>query len=163
MDFLIVASQITFASSTNPCMACINCLVCGFNACTSSSSRLGSRSHQRIHHSSCTVYMFIYVDDIVVLGSNEELVEGMIQRLGKKFPTWNLGDLNLFLGILVTRDSGGLHMCQTQYLLTCCAAVTWPTCDWLQLQWLQISSFTPTKSRSVSQRSSAVWSGPYSI
>lgn len=43
--------------------------------------------------------MFLYVDDIVLFESNEDLVEGKIERLGKEFPIHNLGDLNLFLDI----------------------------------------------------------------
>lgn len=41
--------------------------------------------------------VLIYVDDILVTGSNNKLVEKIINRLGFEFALKNLGDFNYLL------------------------------------------------------------------
>ena len=46
--------------------------------------------------------MLIYVDDIIITGSNSKDVEEVIVKLSKTFALKDLGNLNFFLGIQVT-------------------------------------------------------------
>lgn len=66
---------------------------------------------------SVSIFLFVYVDDIVIVGSNEEEVKKVIERLGTEFPIRDLGTLEYFLGIQVKRVKDGLHLSQTQYFL----------------------------------------------
>lgn len=65
---------------------------------------------------SITIFLFIYVDDIVIVGSKEEEVRKVIGRLGDEFPIRDLGIMEYFLGIQVKRVRDGLHLSQTRYL-----------------------------------------------
>lgn len=40
-----------------------------------------------------------------------------IKRLNKVFPLKDLGSLNYFLGVEVTRSENGLHLSQTKYII----------------------------------------------
>jgi hypothetical protein len=62
------------------------------------------------------VFMLVYVDDIIITGTHPQLITHMIQLLQKEFPVKDLGSLNFFLGIQVTRSSAGLHLCQSKYV-----------------------------------------------
>lgn len=64
-----------------------------------------------------TVFLFTYVDDIVVTSSQEALVEEVINAMGKEFALRVLGDLSFFLGIQVKKTSKGLHLSQQQCLV----------------------------------------------
>lgn len=59
---------------------------------------------------SITVFLFVYVNDIVIVGSDEEQVKKLIQRLATEFPIRDLGDLEFFLGVQVNRFKEGLHL-----------------------------------------------------
>ena len=60
--------------------------------------------------------VLIYVDDILITGSNNKLVEEVIGRLGSEFALKDLGDFNYFLGLEVTPSAAGLHLSQTKYI-----------------------------------------------
>lgn len=65
-----------------------------------------------------TVFLFVYVDDIVICGSTEEEVQRIIASLGKEFSIRNLDELKFFLGIQVQHTKeGGLNLNQQQYLV----------------------------------------------
>ncbi|KAK1650639.1 hypothetical protein QYE76_068444 [Lolium multiflorum] len=64
-----------------------------------------------------TVYMLVYVDDIVVVSSCARASASLIQRLGETFPVKDLGPLHYFLGIEVVRDSGGMTLSQGKYAM----------------------------------------------
>ncbi|GKB92037.1 ribonuclease H-like domain-containing protein [Tanacetum coccineum] len=55
-------------------------------------------------------YLLLYVDDIVHTASFESLLQQIIGSLHKEFAITDLGSLNYFLGISVTRDSSGLFL-----------------------------------------------------
>ena len=57
----------------------------------------------------------LYVDDIIVTGSNPSHVLELVLQLGKKFSMKDLGPLNFFLGIEVNYFEGGLHFNQSKY------------------------------------------------
>jgi histone deacetylase 1/2 len=51
------------------------------------------------HQNGVTIYMLVYVDDIVVASSCPKASAVLIQRLGSSFPVKDLGPLHYFLGI----------------------------------------------------------------
>src|SRR5262249_43124268 len=71
-----------------------------------------------VYHSSLgTVYLLLYIDDMVITGNNSTLVQTLIIRLSKEFSMKDLGDLHYFLGIEVQYNEKGLFLSQTKYAL----------------------------------------------
>ncbi|GJW16785.1 ribonuclease H-like domain-containing protein [Tanacetum coccineum] len=68
-------------------------------------------------HGTQIAYLLIYVDDIVLTASSTDLLQRIISSLNKEFDMTNLGALNYFLGISVTRDSTGMFLSQKKYAL----------------------------------------------
>ncbi|KAH9769651.1 retrovirus-related pol polyprotein from transposon RE1 [Citrus sinensis] len=68
------------------------------------------------HKAGDIVVILVYVDDILVTGSNVQLVEKVIQHLSSEFALKDLGEFNYFLGLEVTPSVEGLHLCQTKYV-----------------------------------------------
>ncbi|GKC54858.1 ribonuclease H-like domain-containing protein [Tanacetum coccineum] len=64
-----------------------------------------------------TAYLLLYVDDIVLTASSEILLQQIIKSLHQAFDMTDLGPLNYFLGIYVTRDSLGLFLSQKKYVV----------------------------------------------
>ena len=63
-----------------------------------------------------TAYLLLYVDDIVLTASSQQLFQSVISSLQQEFAMKDLGQLHHFLGITVEpRPSGLLH--QRQYAL----------------------------------------------
>ncbi|GJU63311.1 ribonuclease H-like domain-containing protein [Tanacetum coccineum] len=62
-------------------------------------------------------YLLIYVDDIVLTASSIDLLQRIISLPNKEFDMTDLGPLNYFLGISVTRDSKGMFLSQKKYAL----------------------------------------------
>ncbi|KAH9698429.1 hypothetical protein KPL71_024008 [Citrus sinensis] len=70
-----------------------------------------------IHHVAGEIIVaLIYVDDILITGSNSLLVEKVIHQLGTEFALKDLGEFNYFLGLEVTPIVDGLHLSQTKYI-----------------------------------------------
>ncbi|GJU44907.1 ribonuclease H-like domain-containing protein, partial [Tanacetum coccineum] len=63
-----------------------------------------------------TAYLLIYVDDIVLTASTT-LLQQIISSLHSEFDMTDMGALNYFLGIFVTRDSIGMFLSQKQYAI----------------------------------------------
>jgi histone deacetylase 1/2 len=63
------------------------------------------------------VYLLLYVDDIVLTASSEQLLRWTITALEREFSLKDLGALHFFLGVAVTRNSNGLFLSQRQYIL----------------------------------------------
>ncbi|GKE36664.1 ribonuclease H-like domain-containing protein [Tanacetum coccineum] len=57
-----------------------------------------------------TAYLLLYVDDIVLTASSDSLLQRIISSLHQEFAMTDLGPLNYFLGIFVTRDSLGFFI-----------------------------------------------------
>ncbi|GJV33153.1 ribonuclease H-like domain-containing protein [Tanacetum coccineum] len=64
-----------------------------------------------------TSYLLLYVDDIVLTASSEILMQQIIRSLHQEFAMTDLGPLNYFLGISVTRDSSGLFLSHKKYVI----------------------------------------------
>lgn len=67
-------------------------------------------------HTFTTTLLLIYVDDILVIGSNPTQVYSFLQYLKTIFAFWDLGHINYHLGIEVTHDNGTLHLNQEKYI-----------------------------------------------
>ncbi|KAJ4753743.1 hypothetical protein LUZ62_088148 [Rhynchospora pubera] len=60
--------------------------------------------------------VLVYVDDIIITGSNPLLVSSHIAHLHTSFSLKDLGDLNFFLGIQITRTPTSIHLSQSKYI-----------------------------------------------
>ncbi|BBG99972.1 hypothetical protein Prudu_009845 [Prunus dulcis] len=70
-----------------------------------------------IHHSSLgTVVLLLYVDDIILTGSNSSLITSVISALTQEFDMKDLGQLTYFLGLQISYQSAGLFVSQTKYI-----------------------------------------------
>ncbi|GJV38866.1 reverse transcriptase domain-containing protein [Tanacetum coccineum] len=66
-------------------------------------------------HGTTTAYLLLYIDDILLTTSLETLLQQIISSLHQKFSMIDLGSLNYFLSISVTRDSFGMFLSQRKY------------------------------------------------
>jgi hypothetical protein len=64
-----------------------------------------------------TVYLLLYVDDIILTASSMELLRRTISALQREFTTKDLGPLHHFLNITIERRSDGLFLHQRTYTL----------------------------------------------
>ena len=62
------------------------------------------------------IILLVYVDDIIVTRSNHVKIEQLIYNLGNTFALKDLGKLNFFLGIEITRNEETLVLSQTKDL-----------------------------------------------
>jgi len=62
------------------------------------------------------ILLLIYVDDIIITGSNNKSLEIFITQLNIVFSLKDLGLLHYFLGIKVHRDASGIYLKQTKYI-----------------------------------------------
>jgi hypothetical protein len=68
-------------------------------------------------HGHDTIYLLLYVDDIVLTTSSDSLLQWVITALQQEFSMTDLGPLHHFLGLTVTRHPDGFHLSQRQYIL----------------------------------------------
>jgi hypothetical protein len=68
-------------------------------------------------HSASTIFILIYVDDILVTSPSTTLIDGFISKLQCDFPIKDLGSINYFLGVEVLPDPHGLFLSQRKYIL----------------------------------------------
>ncbi|GKC34099.1 ribonuclease H-like domain-containing protein [Tanacetum coccineum] len=76
---------------------------------------LGFRDFVHPDYGTNTAYLLLYVDDIVLTASSKTLLQQIISSLHQEFSMTDLGSLNYFLGISVTRDSSGMFLSQRKY------------------------------------------------
>jgi histone deacetylase 1/2 len=65
--------------------------------------------------SGITLFVLIYVDDIIVTGSSDYAITALLRDLNKNFAIKDLGDLHFFLGIEVKKTHNGLLLTQEKY------------------------------------------------
>ena len=65
--------------------------------------------------SSVSIFVLIYVDDIIVTNSSDEAITALLKDLSAEFALKDLGDLHYFLGIEVKQHKDGLHLSQEKY------------------------------------------------
>ena len=71
------------------------------------------------HHMSSgqCIYLIIYVDDIVIMGNDQDGIQMLKQHLFSHFQTKDLGKLKYFLGIEITQSKSNVVMNQKKYAL----------------------------------------------
>lgn len=62
-------------------------------------------------------YLFIYVNDIVIVREDDNEVDRLEKNLASEFPIRDLGQLKFFLGIQVTHLKEGIHLSWTHYIV----------------------------------------------
>jgi histone deacetylase 1/2 len=64
-----------------------------------------------------TVYLLVYVDDIIITSNNPSLLQSLIDKLNQAFSLKHLGTLDYFLGIEVNQlPNGSLLLTQSKYI-----------------------------------------------
>ncbi|RVW35066.1 Retrovirus-related Pol polyprotein from transposon RE1 [Vitis vinifera] len=63
------------------------------------------------------IYLIVYVDDIVITGSDHNGIHKLKQHLFTHFQTKDLGKLKYFLGIEIAQSSSGVVLSQRKYAL----------------------------------------------
>ena len=81
----------------------------GFVASLADSSLLIYHSHHT------TIYLLLYVDDIIITGNNPSQISHFITTLSHAFELKDLGALSYFLSIQILPTSFGLTLCQSKY------------------------------------------------
>ena len=64
------------------------------------------------HKGKVTIYMLIYVDDIIVTSSSQGAITALLHDLRQDFALKDLGDLHYFLGIEVKKEQDGISLSQ---------------------------------------------------
>lgn len=82
----------------------------GYTCCYSDSSLFVR------HTPSSTTYLLVYVDDIIITGSDPSYISSFTQSLDLQFSLKDLDNLSFFLGIEVSRVGSGMHLSQTSYI-----------------------------------------------
>jgi hypothetical protein len=62
-----------------------------------------------------TIFLLVYVDDIIITSSLQESIAALLEDLMADFALKDLGPLHYFLGIEVKQDCDGLHLSQGKY------------------------------------------------
>ena len=66
------------------------------------------------------IYVMVYVDDLIITGTNESFIQRFIQQLDHMFALKDLGSLKYFLGISITRSPSALILSQENYIRDIC-------------------------------------------
>ncbi|GJQ90136.1 ribonuclease H-like domain-containing protein [Tanacetum coccineum] len=82
-----------------------------------------------------TAYLILYVDDIVLTAYSSDLLQQITTSLHAEFSMTDLGSLNYFLGISVTRNASGMFLSQQKYVTelyssTTSSLVAYSDADW---------------------------------
>jgi histone deacetylase 1/2 len=68
------------------------------------------------HKQGVTVYLLVYVDDIIVTGSSSAALSKIIATLAARFSLKDLGCLSYFLGVEVIPSAAGMFLSQRKYV-----------------------------------------------
>jgi hypothetical protein len=77
---------------------------------------------------STTIYLLIYVDDIIVTSSSDDAIDILLKALNANFAIKDLGDLHYFLGIEVKKVQDRLILTQEKYATDLIAKVGMRDC-----------------------------------
>ncbi|KAJ9562193.1 hypothetical protein OSB04_007353 [Centaurea solstitialis] len=81
------------------------------------------------HRGSDTIYLLLYVDDIILTASSPTLISMVISKLSSEFPMSDLGPLSFFLGIAATRSTSGLFLSQSAFAQEILARADMVSCN----------------------------------
>jgi transposase InsO family protein len=70
------------------------------------------------HTGTATIVLLVYVDDIILTGSNLNLINRLKGHLHTTFRTNDLGPIRRYLGVQFERDSTSVRMHQTEYAIS---------------------------------------------
>ena len=62
------------------------------------------------------VILCLYVDDMLIIGSNDKMIKTTKKLLNSKFDMKDMGIADVILGIKITRISGGIVLSQSHYV-----------------------------------------------
>lgn len=62
-------------------------------------------------------YFLVYVDDIILTGSNTQFIEQFVMQLSNRFSLKDLGPIHQFLGVEVINTPTGLFLSQHRYII----------------------------------------------
>lgn len=68
-----------------------------------------------LHHPDATIFLLVYVDDIIITVNNKSVVASLLSCLRSEFSITDLGRLGYFLGLEVSYPSTGLFLSQAKY------------------------------------------------
>ena len=69
-----------------------------------------------LHSGDITIYLLVYVDDIIITGTNTNIIQRYIDLLAQRFSIKDLGVLSYFLGIEVLTTPSGVLLTQRHYI-----------------------------------------------
>jgi hypothetical protein len=92
-----------------------------------------------------TVYLLLYVDDIILTASSTELLRRTISALQREFAMRDLGPLHHFLGITVERRPDGLFLHQRPTCSTSSSVRSWRIASRARLQSIYRQSWLGTQ------------------
>ncbi|XP_070037253.1 uncharacterized mitochondrial protein AtMg00810-like [Nicotiana tomentosiformis] len=72
-------------------------------------------SHQHFAHD--RVIVLVYVDDLLITGSNPTLIEAAKLMLQQHFKIKDLGQMKYFLSLEISRSKHGILVCQRKFAL----------------------------------------------
>ncbi|KAJ9565668.1 hypothetical protein OSB04_001634 [Centaurea solstitialis] len=81
------------------------------------------------HRGSDTIYLLLYVDDIILTASSPTLISMVISQLSYEFPMSDLGSLSFFLGIAASRSKSGLFLSQSAFAQEILARADMVSCN----------------------------------
>ena len=81
-----------------------------------------------VHIHNHTIALLVYVDDILITGSDIHLITQLKGHLQRTFKTNDLGSLHRYLGVQFDKVPTGLHMHQTEYALSILSLFNMDTC-----------------------------------
>lgn len=62
------------------------------------------------------LFLLVYVDDIIVTGSSDDILSDFVSSLAKRFSLKDLGNLSYFLGVEVLPHKHGILLSQRRYI-----------------------------------------------
>jgi hypothetical protein len=74
------------------------------------------------------IYLLLYVDDILIAGSNRILIDSLKQIFTSEFNMRDFSELEYFLGIKITRTSDTMFLSQSTYLKKVLSKFSMETC-----------------------------------
>ena len=66
------------------------------------------------HHNTATLYLRVYVDDIILTGSNHFAIQTILAKIRAEFAIKDLGRLSYFLGLEVHYGANGIFLSQAK-------------------------------------------------
>lgn len=67
-------------------------------------------------HDDNVAYLLVYVDDLILTGNDNSMLDKFVSKLADRFSIKDLGPLNYFLGVEVISMSTGLFLTQHKYI-----------------------------------------------